>query len=166
VLLSPSQSIPPNQTMHMLSKYVVLTNSGHITLTALIGLAKPVPGQSNSYGSLPRSLPNSDPLAGHWPSLQINVQARIPADRLITGQQKGTQVTIEAPPLVRSQLLYIDVLRCDLNSGPNQNKLTTLILQQPPCDDYMHGHPPNRFIKWTYVVVAVGYAVFSGSTQK
>jgi len=164
--LIPRQLFPPNQTMHMLSKYVVLTNSGHITLTALIGLAKQVPGQSNSYGSLPRSLPNSDPLAGHWPSLQINVQARIPADRLITGQQKGTQVTIEAPPLVRSQLLYISILRCDLNWGPNQNKLTTLILHQPPCDDYMHGNPPNRFIKWTYIVYAVGYAVFSGSTQR
>ena len=138
-----------------LSRYVVLTNSGRITLTAQIGFADPVSG---------RSLPNSDPRAGHWPSLQINVQAGIPADRLITGQQKGTQVTIEAPPLVRSKLLYEVAFNCGAGLGGGGGELGTVPLNQPSCDYRIRiNNHPKRFAKWTYAVGAPGYAVFSGS---
>jgi hypothetical protein len=148
----------PNMTF-TLSKYVVLTNSGRITLTAQIGFE-----EKNKHW---QGLPNSDPRAGHWPSLQINVQAGIPADRWITGQQKGTQVTIEAPPLVRSKLLYAFTLLCDNGFFQSEgSNLTKMTLQQPQCDYYVHGNPPNRFVKWTYAVGAPGYAVFSGSTQR
>jgi hypothetical protein len=52
-------------------------------------------------------------LAEQWPSLQISVQAGIPSDSLITGQQRGAQVTIDAPSGARSQLVYAYALRCD-----------------------------------------------------
>ena len=159
--LVPPVRFLPNQSFSF-SKYFVLTNSGRITLTAQIGLAKQVPGQNNGY----RSLPNSDPLAGHWPSLQIRVQAGIPSDRLITGQQRGARVAIDAPALVRSQLLYAERLRCDFSIGYSLSKLTTMTLQQPQCDNYTPNNHPNRFVKWTYAVGAPGYAVFSGSTQR
>ncbi len=144
----------PDQTFS-LSRYVVLTNSGRITLTAQIGFADPVSG---------RSLPNSDPRAGHWPSLQINVQAGIPADRLITGQQKGTQVTIEAPPLVRSKLLYEFLFNCGAGLGGGGGELGTwTTLDQPSCDYSINNHT-KRFAKWwMYAVGAPGYAVFSFS---
>lgn len=153
----PQSQFLPNQTI-LLSKDIVLTNSGHITLTAQIGLAKQVPGQNNAY----RSLPNSDPVAGHWPSLQLRVQAGIPSDRLITGQQRGARVTIDAPSLVRSQLLYAYALRCDLSGEYSRSKLTAMTLQQPQCYNSPRDNRANRFVKWTYAVGAPGYAVFSG----
>lgn len=151
----------PNHTVS-LPNYIVLTNSGRITLTAKIVLAKVVLGQNAYY----RIFPNSNPLAGHWPSLQISVQAGIPSDRLITGQQRGTQVTIDAP-LARSQLFYAYTLICyatsEWSSGGPPKALT---LQQPQCETYMYKNHPNSFVRWTYAVGAPGYALFSGSIHR
>jgi len=155
------EEFPPMQTISF-SKDIVLTTSGHITLTAQTRFAKqvPVPGQNNGY----RDLDISDPLAGHWPSLQINVQAGIPSDRSITGQQKGAQVTIDAPPLARSQLFYETQITCDSGSRGTRDKLTTMKLQQPDFNNYTHNNPASRCV-WTYAVGAPGYAVFSGSRK-
>jgi hypothetical protein len=143
------------------NRYIVLTNSGRITLSAQLGLEKVVRGQNGGN----QMLPNSNPLAGHWPSLQISVHTGIPSDRLITGQQRGMQVTIDAPSLAQSHLFYTYVLRCELSLSSGSS-LAPLTLQQPQCDSGMqHKNPADRFVKWTYAVGEFGYAMFSGSVH-
>lgn len=155
------ETFRPMQTISF-SKDIVLTSSGHMTLTAQARFAKlvPVPGQKNGY----QALDNSDPFAGHWPSIQITVRAGIPFDRSITGQQKGAQVTIDAPPLARSQLFYATQITCDSSSGFRRDKLTSMKLQTPPFNSYMQNNPTNKCV-WTYAVGTPGYSVFSGSLK-
>jgi hypothetical protein len=169
-------SIDPHHTFSMFN-YIVLTSSGRITLSAQTGLT-----QIGSQFYPPNSL---DPLAGHLPSIQINVQAGIPSDRVITGQQRGTQVTIDAPSSARSQLVYAFTEACTYHGNPSfgteiydspshpvgshigdyRTLLNTLTVQPPECSPPLPNDTVNRLVKWVYVIGAVGYTVFFGTFQ-
>ena len=153
-----STELSPNQTASR-QGYIVLTASGHIILATKLRLTEWGSGATG------------DPFVGHWPSVQINVQTRIPSNRLIAGQQSdaGMQVIITAPPLARSQLVYTYLVRCIHGQEDEEAmKLNTLTLQPPPCPSLPPGVPgpaPGKFKLWVYVVGAPGYSVVVGSVK-
>jgi hypothetical protein len=102
-------------------------------------------------------LADPDPLAGHWPSLSIQVDPIVPSHRMIWLQVQGKQVIIEAPPQARTHLLYKEAAACGtVNAGCSGDwtPLSGTVLSEPvylTCP------------MWTYVVGAPGYQMVSGS---
>ena len=135
--------------------YEPLTESGEVTLTPG---ARFLTVTKDSYGSEVIS-PGHSLLDSHWPTVQIDVVAKIPADRTLSLHQKGSQITIDAPTPIRSDLVYYDVATCTKNGSTVSSvstqwkQVSTPILQRPECSGSMH---------WTYAVSAPGYAVVSG----
>jgi hypothetical protein len=163
VQLQPGQTITNYQ-------YVALTSSGFVTLSAQATFQK-----AGLQDGVIQMVPTTSPLDGHWPSIQITVQAGVPSDRAISLHQESTQVFVDAPPAARSQLLYMSVYDCDLGRGSSQHggtdhwiRLSTqTITIKPDC-----GHPvdfgtpyPAKLLQWTYVVGAPGYAMISERYQ-
>lgn len=159
VQLQPAQTITNYQ-------YFALTSSGAVTLTAQATFQK-----AALQDGVIQMVSTASPLDGHWPSLQITVQAGVPSDRAISLHQQSTLVIVDAPLTVRGQLIYMSVFDCDLGKGSNQHGgtdrwigLRMMAIEKPQCGFSMiNGTPvPGKFLRWTYVVSAPGYAMVSG----
>ncbi len=137
--------LAPNQSVR-LRLYLPLTRSGHVTL-----------------GSGATFTTSADPFAGHWPTMQFDVATQTPADRVMSLQQKGSQLIINAPSDARSQLVYSYTITCQDPQGQGTVQsgnlfwapLSTTTLPQPGC--------PGKNPRWSYAVGAPGYAIASGS---
>ena len=156
----PVPDLSSNQTVSFVGD-TVLAASGHIILTPSLRLGQLQKVAKNVYVVLQ----DSDPLAGKWPSAQITVQAGIPSDRLITGQQRGTQVTITAPPPARGQLVYTEVVGCQDTGSGQGGRLDTTVLQRPSSCGNTVPPRPNKIELWAYAVGAPGYSVVAGSVK-
>jgi len=146
---------PPPGVLHGFTLPVYTTTV--LTYSGLVTLATPlrfIDMYTQKY---------DQPLGGRTPSIQIYVQARMPAGRLITGEQHGTQVTINAPPSARNQLLYTYKTTCPGNPSWQWAVMQQppLTLQKPKCIN----NPSGKVTEWAYVVGAPGYAVFTGSVN-
>lgn len=159
VQLQPAQTITNYQ-------YFALTSSGAVTLTAGATFQK----QALQDGVI-QIVPTASPLESHWPSLKITVQAGVPSDRAISLHQQSTQVIVDAPLAARGQLIYMSVFDCDQGGGSFQHggtgrwiSLSGMTIQKPQCGFSMINRTPvpGKFLKWTYVVSAPGYAMVSG----
>jgi hypothetical protein len=134
--LAPGQAL----TIH---QYLPVTKSGEVTI--MMG------GMGGPH--------QTSPLDGHWPSLHIHVNVQVPANRVLSLQDKGTQVMIQAPPAARTHLLYRETISCDGYLGAGEgladwNPLATTTLSQPAC--------PTAHKHWKYIVSAPGYAIAAG----
>ncbi|HKV60261.1 MAG TPA: hypothetical protein VJO32_18375 [Ktedonobacteraceae bacterium] len=145
-----STSIKPGQTLTV-QKYLPLTNSGHVILTA----------ETQFYTSARQQV--SNPLDGHWPSLQIDVASKVPADRIISYHRDGTRVFINAPTDAQHLLQYLYGVSCqDLNdqgsTGSGNYGWQTLqknVVGEPGC--------PGKNVQWTFAFGLPGYAIVQGS---
>lgn len=156
----------PNQTI-TICQYLALTSSGRIALTVQGTFQKPALGQDGVVHIV--SAPG--PFDGHWPSLQIAVQAQMPSQRLISLQAQAAQVIVDAPPAARGHLLYMSVYDC-VDGRSTQHggsgywiNLTTMVIEKPQCGfSVSNGTPtPATFVHWVYVVGAPGYSIVSGT---
>jgi hypothetical protein len=157
----------PNQTI-TIPQYLALTSSGRMALTVQGTFQKAALGQDGVV----HIVSSTGPLDGHWPSLQISVQAQVPPQRLISLQAQPAQVIVDAPSTARGHLLYMSVFDCvDGNSsqhgGPDYwINLTTMVIEKPQCGfSVINGTPtpPSMFVHWVYVVGAPGYSIVSGT---
>jgi hypothetical protein len=146
-------------------RYIALTSNGQVTLTAQATFQK-----TALQDGVIQIVPTAGPLDGHWPFLQIAVQARVPSDRVIFLHRQSTQVIVDAPPAVHGQLLYMSVFGCDLGKGGTQHggtdywiRLPTMTIQ-PDCgfSVSLGTATPDKLLRWTYVVGAPGYVMVSG----
>jgi hypothetical protein len=154
-------SLEPGQTITV-QQYELLTNSGLVTLTTTAQFVKDVVMKVIKPGFGPVDVhvntPVSNPL-GHWPSLQIQVASHIPSDRTFSLHPQGSQVHINAPPVLH--LLYQYIVSCDshgvtIDTGSwSWEPISTRVLRLPGSDC-----PGN--VRWQYAVSAAGYAVVAG----
>lgn len=151
-------TIIPGQTL-TIRQYLPLTMSGRVTLTAgLWNFAKRFPGA-------PTISPQEEtsPLAGHWPSFQLQVAPRVPPERAISLEARPNKVIIHLPAGANPQVLAFQSKTC-LDApvrGPGLFEEPTWVpvydneLDQLSCGT-MHE-------SWAYVVSAPGYEIVSGS---
>ena len=135
-------TLAPGQTL-TIHYYLPVTESGEVTI--MMG------GMSG--------IPQAGSLDGHWPSLHIHVNPRVPANRLISLHEQGTQVIIQAPPAAHTHLLYRETISCDQYLGLGEgladwSPLSTTTLSQPAC--------PTAHKHWKYIVSAPGYSIAAG----
>ena len=126
-------------TMH---DFLPVTKSGEVTITMGGKLGYPDRG---------------DPLAGHWPSVSMQVALKVPSNRALSLRNQGAQVIVQAPPAARAHLVYLESISCDQYGGGSQlnwNPLPTHVLSQPAC--------PTPHKHWEYIVSAPGYAIVAG----
>jgi hypothetical protein len=147
-------AIKPGQTLTAV-KYLPLTNSGHLTLTAETDFYS---SDAQSRGLFPKQI--SSPLDGHWPTISINVTSKVPANRMISYHRVGPRVFIDAPQPV--QYLY-GVSCSDYNNdggGTGSGNfgwqaLTKNVVGEPGC--------PGKDVHWTFAFGLPGYAIVQGS---
>jgi hypothetical protein len=152
-----STPIKPGQTLTTL-KYLSLTSSGRVTLTA----------ETVFYMSTrqpPKPFPEqiSSPLDGHWPSVQIEVASKVPADRKISYRREGTRVLITAPGDARHPLQYLYSVSCSDYTGPGGTgtgnfgweALQKNVVGEPGC--------PGKNVQWTFAFGLPGYGIVQGS---
>lgn len=161
-----SVQLQPTQTITML-QYAALTSSGHVILTAQTVFVKTSVGR---YGKTP-IIPATSPLDGHWPSLRIMVQARVPSDRLLSLRRQGGQVIVNAPAAVRGQLIYVSFFYCITSAISDQHggadywiSLVMMAIQKPDCGyTVIFGtNTPGKLVSWIYIIGVPGYAMVSG----
>lgn len=159
VQLQPAQTITNYQ-------YIALTSSGSVTLIAQATFQKPA-----LQDGVIQMVSTASPLEGHWPSIQIKVQAGVPSDRAISLHQQSTQAIVDAPPAARGHLIYMSVFDCDLGRGASQHggtdhwmSLSEMAIQKPQCGFSMINRTPvpGKFLRWTYIVGTPGYAMVAG----
>ena len=147
----------PGQTIAT-RQYIPLTDNGHVLLTeeARFLSTKTIPNQGKSITD------GSNPLDGHWPSLDIDVASRVPSNRIITLERTGSKVFVNAPVVVRSHLFYQYAVNCQdfhdagsTASGNGSWTPVTTTIGEPGC--------PGKNVQWTYAVSAPGYAITTGS---
>lgn len=151
--------LKPGETL-IFHQFTPLSSSGDITLTPGANFSQ---RQIDSNGS--QTITDAkNPLNGHWPSIKIHVNPRVPIDRKISLQQDDTQVQVNAPAPARSHLYYIYNVTCDAFQGGTVGTgnfgwehLSTTTLHQPDCGDY-----GNQNIYWYYGISSPGYAIVSG----
>jgi hypothetical protein len=147
-------AIKPGQTLTVV-KYLPLTNSGHLTLTA----------ETEFYSSAfqpPYQFPKQigSPLDGHWPTMSINVTSKIPAGRTISYHRVGSRIFIDAPRPV--QYLY-SVYCYDFNNDGGTTgtgdygweSLTKNVVGEPGC--------PGKNVHWAFAFGLPGYGIVQGS---
>jgi hypothetical protein len=132
--------------------YVPLTKSGQVAITSearFLSVAKDTTG----HEFITR---DNGPLDGHWPVIHILVNAKIPIDRILSLQQQGSQITIDASTAIKSHPVYFYSVSCvaELGSNGKWTPVTTQTLQQPECS--------GANMHWSYAVSAPGYAIASG----
>jgi hypothetical protein len=142
--------------------YVLLTSSGDNTLTGVPFFS--TPGKT------------SGPLAGHLPALHMYVASQVPADRMLSFQQQGSEVMVHGPAnlhLVNQTYILCHVSSSDRGTPGGYNDwqmLSTLTLHRPACPDisgWSNGQRvTNRWttVLWKYAVGAVGYEVIQGQS--
>lgn len=139
-------------------KYLPLTNSGHLTLTAETTFYSSTAQSQNRF---PKQI--TSPLDGHWPSVQIGVAAKVPANRTLSYQRVGTRVFINAPTDAQHLLQYLYGVFCsdytDQGGTGSGNygwqALQKNVVGEPGC--------PGKNVKWTFAFGLPGYAIAQGS---
>ncbi|HEY7342976.1 MAG TPA: hypothetical protein VH591_19035 [Ktedonobacterales bacterium] len=135
-------TVAPGQTLTF-HYFLPVTRSGEVTIT---------------MGGMPDSH-QASPLDGHWPSVSIDVDPQVPANRVILLRSQGAQVIVQAPPEAQAHLLYWESITCDKYEGGGSrldwSPLPTLVLSQPAC--------PTAHRHWAYIVSAPGYATVAGT---
>jgi hypothetical protein len=134
--VAPGQSL----TIHY---FLPVTRSGEVTIT---------------MGGM-RDSRQTSPLDGHWPSVSIDVDSQIPANRALSLQSQGAQVIVQGPLEAQAHLLYWESITCDKYEGGGSrldwSPLPTFVLSQPDC--------PTAHRHWAYIVSAPGYATVAGT---
>ncbi len=152
-----STPLKPGQTLTV-HKYLPLTNSGHLTLTAETAFfASP----RQSQNPFPKQI--SSPLDGHWPSIQIDVAPKVPSDRTISYHRDGSRVFIIAPTDAQHQLQYLYGVSCSDYTGPGGTgsgnygweTLPKNVVGEPGC--------PGKNVRWAFAFGLPGYAIVQGS---
>lgn len=152
ISLRPGQII----TVH---KYLPLTASGQVTLTTEVSLLiTTIDAHGNQI-----STSASNPLNGHWPSIQINVHSVVPADRKLSFRREGPHIIVISPLGAQSHLVYLYGIWCQdsQNSGITSSgnygwePLSTNEVNEPSC--------PARNLHWQVAFGSPGYAITSGS---
>jgi hypothetical protein len=151
------RALKPGQTITT-RKYLPLTASGHLTLTAeTTFLIKKVDNGFDFYTSV------SSPLDGHWPTAHITVNSSIPADRQLSFKIQGTRVTVTAPQGVQLPLLYLYGVSCqdfhDTGTTGTGNygweSISKNQVSVPGC--------PGKNVQWMFAFGAPGYATVVGN---
>ena len=153
-----STQIKPGQTLTV-HKYLPLTNSGHLTLTAETTFYTSTPPPQSQY-RFPKQV--SSPLDGHWPSIQIDVAAKVPANRMISYHRVGTRVFINAPSDAQHLLQYLYSVFCsdytdkgETGSGNfGWQSLQKNVVGEPGC--------PGKNVQWAFAFGLPGYAIVQG----
>jgi hypothetical protein len=152
-----SISLKPGQTVTA-HKYLPLTDSGYVTLTAeTTFLTRKVDNGFEFYTPAP------SPLDRHWPSVQINVNSRIPADSQLSFKLQGSHVIVTAPPGAQTHLLYLYGVWCtdaqhpgiSMTGNYGWEPISKNQLSVPACG--------ASEVHWTFAFGAPGYAVIYGS---
>lgn len=153
-----STPVKSGQTLTV-QKYLPLTSSGHVMLTAETQFYTSVPQpQKNVF---PRSAPN--PLEGHWPSTQIDVALKVPANRMISYHRDGSRVFINAPTDAQHLLQYLYSVSCqDLNDQGSTGSgnygwqaLQKNVVGEPGC--------PGKNVHWAFAFGLPGYGIVQGN---
>lgn len=147
-------AIKPGQTLTTV-KYLPLTNSGHLTLTAETEFYSSARQLQNPF---PKQI--SSPLDGHWPTISIDVASKVPANRMISYHRVGSRVFIDAPQPV--QYLY-SVFCSDYNNDQGGTgtgnfgweSLTKNVVGEPGC--------PGKNVQWRFAFGLPGYAIVQGN---
>jgi hypothetical protein len=147
----------PGQTLTV-RKYLPLTNSGHLTLTAETEFFASTREPQNLF---PKQI--SSPLDGHWPSMQIEVAPKVPANHMISYHRVGTRVFIDAPTDARYLLQYLYGVSCSDYTGQGGTgsgnygweALQKNVVGEPGC--------PGKNVQWTFAFGLPGYAIVQGS---
>lgn len=155
--IANSTPLQPGQTLTV-QKYLPLTSSGHVTLTA-----EAVFYTSGPQPQTPFSRQTSSPLEGHWPSMQIDVASKVPANRMISYHRDGTRVFINAPTDAQHLLQYLYSVSCqDLNDQGSTESgnygwqaLQKNVVGEPGC--------PGKNVHWAFAFGLPGYAIVQGS---
>lgn len=150
-----STPVKSGQTLTV-QKYLPLTSSGRVMLTA----------ETEFYTSVPQPQKNlfphsaSNPLEGHWPSIQIEVASKVPAGRTISYHRVGPRVFIDAPQPV--QYLYSVSCSDSNNDGGSTGTgnfgwqaLTKNVVGEPGC--------PGKNVQWAFAFGLPGYAIAQGN---
>jgi hypothetical protein len=133
--------------------YVALTRSGLVTL---LSGAKFLALTKDRYGNEGTG-PGHSQLDNHWPTIHINVAAKIPTDRTLSLRQQGSQITIDAPVTARSRLVYYNTVTCtaggtvNMSIGVEWSPVIAMKISEPKCLG------SNKH--WIYAVGAPGYAI-------
>jgi hypothetical protein len=151
------RALKPGQTVTA-RKYLPLTDSGHLTLTAeTTFLTRKVDNVFDYYTSV------SGPFDRHWPTAQINVNSSIRADRQLSFKIQGTHVIVTAPQGAQLHLLYLYGVSCqdfhDAGSTGTGNygweAISTNQVNVPGC--------PGKNVQWSFAFSAPGYATVVGN---
>jgi hypothetical protein len=140
-----------------IKQYALLTNSGHLTLTANVAFQK----TTNEFG-------------GHFTldisttaSLQLFVSALAPLDRQLSVNEQKTQVVVAVPPAITGHLLYETGFVCSqgdsgvYETGVGAGLRPTIVVRMPRCTSAT----PQKVLWWVYVVGVPGYALVSGKVN-
>jgi hypothetical protein len=146
-------AIKPGQTLTVV-KYLSLTNSGHLTLTAETQFYS---STGQPQGRFPNQI--ASPLDGHWPTMSIDVASKVPAGRTISYHRVGPRVFIDAPQPV--QYLYAVSCSDSNNDGGSTGTgnfgweaLTKNVVGEPGC--------PGKNVQWTFAFGLPGYGIVQG----
>jgi hypothetical protein len=135
-------TVAPHQTLSI-HYFLPVTQSGEVTV-AMGGM---------KYSN------QSTVLDGHWPSVAIHVDPRVPSDRDLVLRAQGADVFVQAPLAAQAHLLYLESMSCDhfggVGSRLDWSPLASPELSQPDC--------PTAHKHWQYVISAPGYAILSGT---
>ena len=146
--------LKPGQTIH-LRQYLPLIASGHVTLTEGAQCLVKVNGSGTTNGPCP--------LDGHWPSIHINVNSRVPSDRMISFHRSGSHVFVDAPGGVRSRLLYLYSVTCQDFQDQGGSGTGNFIWEPIPTNEVNEPGCSGKNVKWTFAFSAVGYSIVAGS---
>jgi hypothetical protein len=150
-------TLKPGQTLTA-SKYVPLTDSGRMTLTAETAFYT-----KNASNSFPSYTSTPAPLDGHWPTAQINVNSSIPADRQLSFKIQGSHVIVTAPQGIPPHLLYLYGVSCqdfhDTGGTGTGNygweAISSNQVSVPGC--------PGKNVQWSFAFASPGYATVTGN---
>ncbi len=153
-----STQIKPGQTISI-REYFVLRGSGHVILTEGAQFLSRV---VDSHGTTSITVVNSA-LDGHWPTMQLNVNSHVPADRTLSFHMQGTHAFIDAPLAAQHHLLYEYDVSCQ--DFPNQGDVEIGAFTWQPIHGNEVSEPgcSGKNVKWTFAFGAPGYAIVPGS---
>ena len=146
----------PGQTIS-LREYYVLSASGYVRLTEGASfLSKGV----DSHGTTIITVGHS-PLDGHWPTLQLNVNSHVPADRTLSFHMQGPHAFIDAPSAAQHHLLYEYNVSCQIAGGGEENG--EFIWQPVQGNQVSEPGCSGTNVKWIFAFGAPGYAIVQDS---
>lgn len=151
-----STQFKPGQTIS-LREYYVLSGSGHVKLTEGAQFLSQV---VDSHGNISITVGHS-PLDGHWPTIELNVNSRVPADRTLSFHMQGPHAFIDAPLAAQHHLLYEYNVSCQVAGGGGE--IGEFIWQPIQGNEVSEPGCSGKGVKWIFAFGAPGFAVVSGN---